>query len=125
MSRALPFVSVIIPMRNEEASIGACLEAVLAQDYPPDLLEVLVVDGDSDDGSAALIERYARDSGRVRLLHNPRRIVPPALNAAIRAARGALGRGPSRRGARRHSSGPRRQSMNPGPEDRPFSWTDP
>jgi len=88
MSRALPFVSVIIPMRNEEASIGACLEAVLAQDYPPDLLEVLVVDGDSDDGSAALIERYARDSGRVRLLHNPRRIVPPALNAAIRTARG-------------------------------------
>jgi len=88
MSDSLPFVSVVIPMRNEAASIGDCVDAVLAQDYPAERLEVLVVDGESDDGSAAVIERYARDTGRVRLLSNPRRIVPPALNTAIRAARG-------------------------------------
>ena len=53
MTEQLPFVSVVIPMRNEETSIGACLDAVLAQDYPPEAMEVIVVDGDSTDRSAA------------------------------------------------------------------------
>lgn len=90
-SAASPMVSVVIPMRNEAASIGACLEAVLAQEYPEELLEVLVVDGDSDDDSAAVVEEIGRShGGRVRLLHNPARIVPPALNLAIREARGEV-----------------------------------
>lgn len=86
----LPLVSVVIPMRNEAASIGALLETVLAQEYPADRLEVLVVDGDSDDGSAAVVNAVAARDPRVRLLHNPQRIVPPALNIAIRAARGDI-----------------------------------
>lgn len=86
-----PLVSVVIPMRNEEASIGDCLEAVLSQDYPSDRLEVIVVDGDSDDGSASVVAAAAeRSGGRVRLLSNPARIVPPGLNLAIRAARGEV-----------------------------------
>ncbi len=85
-----PLVSIVIPMRNEAPTIGALLDGVLAQDYPADRLEVLVVDGASDDGSAATVEAYARRDPRVRLLHNPRRIVPTALNLAIRAARGAV-----------------------------------
>jgi len=44
------FVSVIIPARNEESFIGKCLDSVIAQDYPKDKLEVLVVDGMSEDG---------------------------------------------------------------------------
>ncbi|MEO8601633.1 MAG: glycosyltransferase family 2 protein [bacterium] len=87
---ALPLVSVIIPMRNEAASIAGLLESVLAQDYPPDRLEVLVIDGASDDGSTAVVERLAARDARLRLLHNPQRIVPPALNIAIRAARGTV-----------------------------------
>ncbi|MFQ5668042.1 MAG: glycosyltransferase family 2 protein [Candidatus Binatia bacterium] len=86
----LPFVSVMIPVRNEAASIRACLESVLAQDYPPDRFEVLVVDGASTDESAQVVGRYARRTDRVRLLENPRRIVPSALNIAIRAARGDI-----------------------------------
>ncbi|MDX2166742.1 MAG: glycosyltransferase family 2 protein [Deltaproteobacteria bacterium] len=86
----LPMVSVVIPMRNEAASIGALLESVLAQDYPADRLEVLVVDGDSDDGSAAVVDAVAARDPRVRRLQNPKRIVPPALNIAIRAARGTI-----------------------------------
>ena len=87
---AWPFVSVAIPMRNEAASIGALLASVLAQDYPAEQLEILVVDGDSDDESAAAVERVAARDARVRLLHNPQRIVPSALNIAIRAARGTV-----------------------------------
>jgi len=85
-----PLVSVVIPMRNEAASIGDLLDCVLAQDYPADRLEVLVVDGASTDDSAQAVERYGQRDPRVRLLANPRRIVPTALNIAIRAARGDI-----------------------------------
>lgn len=87
---AWPLVSVVIPVRNEAASLGALLDGVLAQDYPAERLEVLVVDGDSSDGTAALVADYAARDARVRLLANPRRIVPTALNLAIRAARGEI-----------------------------------
>jgi GT2 family glycosyltransferase len=85
-----PFVSVVIPMRNEADTIGSLLDCVLDQDYPADRYEVLVVDGDSSDGSAAVVERCAAQDPRVHLLRNPRRIVPTALNVAIRAARGEI-----------------------------------
>ena len=57
---------------------------------PANRIEVLVVDGDSDDASRDVVARYARDDARVRLLHNPKRIVPTALNIGIRAARGEM-----------------------------------
>ncbi|MQY66312.1 MAG: glycosyltransferase [Clostridia bacterium] len=41
----LPFVSIIIPCRNEENFIGKCLTSIITQDHPKDKLEVLVVDG--------------------------------------------------------------------------------
>lgn len=84
-----PFVSVVIPMRNEAETIGTLLAEVLAQDYGG-CIEVLVVDGESSDGSARVVEMSAARDPRVRLLHNPRRIVPSALNIAIRAARGDI-----------------------------------
>ncbi|MBI4514440.1 MAG: glycosyltransferase family 2 protein [Deltaproteobacteria bacterium] len=86
----LPFVTVMIPMRNEAASIQACLDSVMAQDYAADRFEVLVVDGASTDESAQVIAAYAERGPAVRLLHNPRRIVPSALNIAITAARGDI-----------------------------------
>lgn len=85
-----PLVSVVIPMRNEAATIAPLLDGVFAQDYPATRLEVLVVDGASSDDSASLVEVYAARDPRVRLLHNPRRIVPTALNIGIRAARGDI-----------------------------------
>lgn len=85
---ALPLVSVIIPMRNEADSIAPLLDDVLAQEYPAARVEILVVDGASTDGSTAVLERYAGRDPRIHLLHNPRRIVPTALNIGIRAASG-------------------------------------
>ena len=85
-----PLVSIVIPIRNEAASIGALLDTVLAQDYPADRFEVLVIDGDSSDDTRAVVGAYAARDARIRLLANPRRIVPTALNVAIRAARGAI-----------------------------------
>src|SRR4051794_28515217 len=40
-----PFVSVILPVRNEARRLARCLEAILAQEYPADRLEIIVVDG--------------------------------------------------------------------------------
>ena len=83
----LPLVSVVIPMRNEAGHIHACIDSVLAQDYPAERLEVIVVDGESDDGSLDVLRRYGR---RLRVLRNPSRIVPTAMNIGIRAARGEI-----------------------------------
>jgi glycosyltransferase involved in cell wall biosynthesis len=85
-----PFISVVIPMRNEARHIGECLDSVLAQDYPPERMEILVADGRSDDDSRGVVEEYGRRDSRIRLLDNPRQIVPSALNTAIRAARGEI-----------------------------------
>ena len=47
----LPFVSVLIPVRNEEENIKACLEAIFKQNYPPHLFEVIVIDDYSTDNT--------------------------------------------------------------------------
>jgi len=86
----LPQVSVIMPVRNEAAYIERSLGAVLAQDYPADRLEVLVVDGLSDDGTREVVLARAAADPRVRLLDNPARIVPPGLNLGIAQARGEI-----------------------------------
>jgi glycosyltransferase involved in cell wall biosynthesis len=77
-----------MPCRNEAAYIGPCLDSVLATDYPLDRMEVLVADGRSDDGTREIVERCAAQHPCVRLLDNPARITPAALNTAIRVATG-------------------------------------
>ena len=86
----LPFVSVIMPIRNEAAFIAESLDAVLAQDYPADRMEVIVVDGQSTDGTAEVAARYCRSDSRLILLSNPARIVPAALNLGIRQSHGNI-----------------------------------
>ena len=83
-----PRVSIVMPCRNEAAYIGPCLDSVLATDYPLDRMEVLVADGRSDDGTREIVERCAAQHPCVRLLDNPARITPAALNTAIRVATG-------------------------------------
>jgi len=89
-SKTPPRLSVLLPCRNEARYISACLDSILAGAYPPDQLEILVIDGDSTDGTAALVREYAQQHPQVHLLSNPRQIVPTALNIGIRAATGAV-----------------------------------
>lgn len=74
-------VSVIVPARNEAATIEQCVRSILAQDGAGEL-EVIVVDGRSDDRTAEL----ARNAGAV-VIDNPERTTPTALNRGIAAAR--------------------------------------
>jgi glycosyltransferase involved in cell wall biosynthesis len=82
------FVSIIIPMYNERVFIGNCLESVLANEYPRDRLEILVVDGMSDDSCRTIVKGLAEKHSSIRLLDNPSRTTPAALNTGIEAAKG-------------------------------------
>jgi glycosyltransferase involved in cell wall biosynthesis len=90
MSSDRPLVSVIVPCRNEERYIAHCLDSILASDYPHERLEVLVVDGRSEDGTRDILARYAARHSMIRVLDNPQRIIPAALNIGIRAAQGEV-----------------------------------
>ncbi len=61
-----PLISVLIPARNEEANIGACLESLRQQDYPN--FEILVLDDSSTDRTADMVASIAAEDPRVRLL---------------------------------------------------------
>jgi glycosyltransferase involved in cell wall biosynthesis len=88
MSEQQPFISVVIPCRNEGKFIDRTIAAWLAQDYPSDRIEVLIVDGMSDDGTRDVVAAASRQHPRVKLLDNPGRIAPCAMNIGIRAAKG-------------------------------------
>ena len=90
MMNGIPFISVVIPVYNEEKHISKCLDSILAQDYPIDKIEVLVVDGMSEDGTRVMLNDYAKKYKNVKLIDNPRKVVPTALNIGIGMARGDI-----------------------------------
>ena len=84
-------VSVIIPCYNEEKFIGKALDN-LANQYPSDAYEIVVVDGMSNDGTRPIVKEFqeAHPDLSVRVLDNPARNIPSALNLGIAAARGEI-----------------------------------
>jgi succinoglycan biosynthesis protein ExoA len=81
-------VTVIMPIRNEASFIERSLVAVLAQDYPREQLEVIVVDGESTDGTPDVVRRLMDVHSNLTLANNPGRIVPTAMNIGIKMAHG-------------------------------------
>lgn len=86
---AEPFVSVIMPVRNEEGFIARSLGAALAQDYPPERVEVIVADGQSEDHTREVIASLP-GAERVQVVDNPQRRQAFGLNLALRQARGEI-----------------------------------
>ncbi len=88
----VPFVSVIIPMRNERRHIERCLASIISQDYSMERMEVMVIDGESNDGCGQQVLDFAARHPKIpiRLLQNQKRIIPAGLNAGIRAAQGDI-----------------------------------
>src|ERR1035437_9232288 len=89
-STELPFVSVVIPVFNEERQIAACLNSVLAEDYPADLYEVIVAEGGSTDRTRAIVEAIVQRHAKVHLIDNPGQLQAAGLNRAIIASQGSV-----------------------------------
>lgn len=89
---AVPWVSVIVPIRDEATRIERCLRAVLAQDWPADRLDVIVVDGGPGDGTGLVARRVLDDAPRVRsfVIDNPGGGRSANLNRGLAAARGGV-----------------------------------
>lgn len=87
----LPFISVILPVRNERAMLPRLIDELLRQNYPADRFEILVVDGGSTDGTADLVRRrFCNRHVRIRVLENPGTRSSAGRNVGLRAASGEV-----------------------------------
>ncbi len=84
------FVSVIIPARNEEKFIGRCLESLIANDYPKDRLEILVVNGASEDKTKEVVQGYTQKHPFIKLFENPKKYTPISMNIGVKNAKGDI-----------------------------------
>ena len=85
-------VSIIVPCYNEVKTIQQVLAGFLSQSYPRQFMEVIIADGLSTDGTRREIAAFARDHEdlSITVLDNPKRIIPAALNLALKAAHGDI-----------------------------------
>jgi len=82
------FVSIVMPVRNEEKYIGGVLDSVVVNDFPRNMLEILVVDGMSDDRTIEIASDYAKRYPFVRVIENRRKNAAAAMNIGIEASSG-------------------------------------
>ena len=87
-----PFVSALLVTRNEKDYIEISLMSFINQTYPKDKYEIIIIDGQSDDGTLDIIkgfqERYSSETFQIRLLTNEKRILSSGWNIGIKAAKG-------------------------------------
>ncbi|MBE5852159.1 MAG: glycosyltransferase family 2 protein [Lachnospiraceae bacterium] len=83
------YVSLIIPIYNEEHYIVNCIESLFLQDYPSKMMEWIFVDGGSTDKTREILGKYEKQySELIKVLDNPYKTVPYAMNIGIDAANG-------------------------------------
>jgi glycosyltransferase involved in cell wall biosynthesis len=87
-----PSVSIIVPCYNEENTISGLLDSILQQTYPLEKVEVIIADGMSEDHTREKIQEFQQSHPQIHLkiVDNPKRIIPSALNLAIQAASGEI-----------------------------------
>ena len=81
-------LSVIVPIYQEEKYISKCIDSMLRQDYPKDDLEIILVDGMSKDRTREIVATYTAKYPFIRMIDNPERIAPCAMNRGIKEAKG-------------------------------------
>ena len=84
-----PFISVILPTFNEERYIRSCLESLIEQTYPRELMEWIIIDGNSTDATTEILQEYIK-SYPIKLIINSARKTPISLNLGIKASRGDI-----------------------------------
>ncbi|MDB4956390.1 MAG: glycosyl transferase [Myxococcales bacterium] len=86
----LPRVTIAMPAYNEENYIAACIESVQAQDYPRELIEILVADGRSTDRTRAILAKLSAEDPRIQTIDNPERLQAAGLGLLVKAAQGDI-----------------------------------
>jgi succinoglycan biosynthesis protein ExoA len=81
-------VSIAMPAYNEERFIEACIQSVQAQDYPAELIEILVADGRSTDKTREILARLREADPRIRVIDNPARLQAAGLGLLVKEATG-------------------------------------
>jgi cellulose synthase/poly-beta-1,6-N-acetylglucosamine synthase-like glycosyltransferase len=81
-------VTIAMPSFNEEHYIEACIASVQAQDYPADLIEILVADGRSTDRTREILARLSAADPRIRMIDNPARLQAAGLGLIVKEAAG-------------------------------------
>lgn len=81
-------VSIIIPTYNEQGFIGRCLDSLLANDYPAEDVEILVLDGRSEDSTPQIIAEYTQRHPRIKAIENEHRVQVKGLNKGLQMAQG-------------------------------------
>jgi glycosyltransferase involved in cell wall biosynthesis len=90
LSDPWPKLSVVIPIFNEERFIEQTIKLVQNQDYPEDKLEILVIDGESTDGSVKIVNKMAQNDNRIKVHQNSKRLSSAARNIGARKATGEI-----------------------------------
>jgi glycosyltransferase involved in cell wall biosynthesis len=85
-----PVVSIIIPVFNEARFIERCLRSLLQNTYPREKIEILVVDGGSEDNTREVVMQLAKEDTRIILLDNPKKFASPGWNLGVRTAHGEV-----------------------------------
>jgi glycosyltransferase involved in cell wall biosynthesis len=85
-----PFITIIVPCRNEEKYISLMLDNIVLQDYNKSLLEVFIIDGMSTDSTPGIIKRYSDRYNYIRYLKNENKEVSYALNLGILESKGEV-----------------------------------
>jgi cellulose synthase/poly-beta-1,6-N-acetylglucosamine synthase-like glycosyltransferase len=85
-----PLVSIVIPMYNEEKYISTLIDSINALDYPPEKIEIIIVDGRSTDGSRELVYELTKAESRIKLLDNPAQKTPSGLNVGVKGSSGEV-----------------------------------
>lgn len=87
-SNSMPLISVVIPCRNEAAYIEKTIESLFQQKNIPGEIEIIVVDGMSTDGTKDLLNKTLSEDKRLRIILNPKKITPVAMNLGIKESQG-------------------------------------
>ena len=80
--------SIIIPVLNEEMFIEECIDSVVSNTDDIEKMEIIIVDGGSEDNTVEIVKKISSKYQNVILLHNPKKITPISLNLGIKESSG-------------------------------------
>jgi glycosyltransferase involved in cell wall biosynthesis len=85
-----PFITIVVPVRNEEHHIGELLSEIVKQDYPIKSFEVIVADGFSEDATREIVQQFASDHPQISLVSNEGRLSSFGRNIGFRKGKGDI-----------------------------------